>query len=230
MKNEIQCFYASDMNRLDSIELRKQAAHIWKIRWCEMVEFLEENVAVLDEEECERAEKYYHTEDKSRYMTGKVVCKVLLGHYLGMNADKVQFRIDHYGKPHLHRACHDEELYFNISHSGAWIFLAFSLRSKVGIDVEMKKELTNYKRIARTVFSSDECEFLLENDNINVFYDIWTAKEAYIKWIGQGLSYDLKSFSVVESLCSKYNDRGENYRMISLHEDGHAGHFIMDKS
>lgn len=229
MKKELQCFYASDMNRLESIELTRETVHIWKIRWCEMSEFLEDHVAVLDGGECERAERYYHIEDKSRYMTGKVVCKVLIGHYLGISADKVQFQTDHYGKPHLLQMCHEEEIYFNISHSGAWIFLAFSLESKVGIDVEERKELTNYQRIARTVFSSEEYEFLLESDDIDVFYDIWTAKEAYIKWIGQGLSYDLKSFSVVESLYSQYNKMGTHYMICPLHEKGYAGHFIMDK-
>ncbi len=227
MRNEIQCFYTHDIKKIDKLELKKNEPHIWKVRWREISDFVEEHISVLDYEERKRGDKYFYENDRGRYITGKVFCRMLISHYTGVEVDKIEFQVDKYGKPHFHLAS-SEEVYFNISHSGEWVFLAFSLDSKVGIDVEERKERLKYERIAKTVFSQEEYDYLIHMDDIFVFYNIWSAKEAYIKWIGQGLSYDLKSFSVIGQLEHNEDKTEAQNQLFPIHEEGYAGYFMMD--
>ena len=87
-----------------------------------------------------------------------------------------------------------DRLDFSISHSNELVVCALSVDSgRVGADTE-KKESTIRKekqpRFAGRFFSGNERE-LLEADP-DRFSEIWTRKEAYLKWVGTGIATDLR--------------------------------------
>ena len=87
-----------------------------------------------------------------------------------------------------------DRLDFSISHSNELVVCALSVDSgRVGADTE-KQESTIRKEkqplFAGRFFSGNEREILdAEPDR---FSEIWTRKEAYLKWVGTGLATDLR--------------------------------------
>ena len=64
--------------------------------------------------------------------------------------------------------------------------------SEIGIDVENIREYR--PRVAQKVFSSKEIDILENSKNKNeVFFRIWTLKESFVKAIGIGISYPMKT-------------------------------------
>ncbi|MDF2522176.1 MAG: phosphopantetheine--protein transferase, partial [Clostridia bacterium] len=108
---------------------------------------------------------------------------------------KKPFLVNEYGKPYLPT---NFNLQFNVSHSGEWVVCAVDERP-VGIDVELMRK-TDMLEIAHRFFAAKEYDMLSNADKSirkELFYDIWTLKESYIKALGKGLSIKLNSFSII---------------------------------
>ncbi|MBR3971324.1 MAG: 4'-phosphopantetheinyl transferase superfamily protein [Ruminococcus sp.] len=103
---------------------------------------------------------------------------------------------DEKGKPFIK----GNPLYFNISHSGTFIACAIDTKP-LGIDIEVYREIS--AALTKHICTDDETKFIFKtSDNINDtdtlkrFFSVWTAKEAYLKCTGEGLSGGLKNISV----------------------------------
>ena len=86
-------------------------------------------------------------------------------------------------------------LHFSVTHSGGWWLCAFG-SAPVGLDLQDHRPAPREK-LARRYFHPDEVSFL-EARGFEGFFDIWAAKESYVKYTGQGLYTPLDSFSVVQ--------------------------------
>ncbi len=91
------------------------------------------------------------------------------------------------GKPY---AIGHEDVGFSISHSGRLAVGAIVPSGQIGIDIECVKERDEARRerIMRRVFSEAERKRVAECDPITEFYAVWTRKEAYLKYTGQGIA------------------------------------------
>lgn len=88
-------------------------------------------------------------------------------------------------------------LYFSVSHSGLYWVCAFS-ESQVGVDIQLIKKC-GCRGIAKRFFSHDEFEYLDERGFIPAeFFKIWTAKESYVKYTGEGIGNGFSRFCVVD--------------------------------
>jgi len=90
----------------------------------------------------------------------------------------------------------DIGLFFSVSHSGSTWICAVS-EQEVGIDIQ-KETGHNRERIAKRVFHPQEYAYLLENE-FDDFFSVWTAKESYVKFTGQGIGKNFSTFSVVSN-------------------------------
>ena len=85
-------------------------------------------------------------------------------------------------------------LYHSISHTGdLWGCLISTLR--VGFDLQEKRAV-DHNGLAERFFLGEEALYVREN-GVDGFYDVWTRKEACVKYFRTGLMKDIKSFSVV---------------------------------
>ncbi len=100
---------------------------------------------------------------------------------------------DTHGKPYF---LHFPELHFSISHSGDYWLAAFAL-APVGIDIQLHT-VCRRELLAKRFFHLCEIEWLASNDYQDFFY-VWTAKESYVKYTGQGIDDSFNDFSVVEN-------------------------------
>lgn len=83
---------------------------------------------------------------------------------------------------------------FCISHSGDYAAVAFSDR-EVGLDIQKERELKNRRIYDRVLHKSGKEK---EED----FFFLWTAKEAYVKCTGEGLSGDFTDlYADREGMC-----------------------------
>lgn len=103
-----------------------------------------------------------------------------------------------HGKPYFAPDSFFSGLYFNISNSGSYEVLAVS-DEPVGIDLQRDAGL-HYDplKMAQRWFTPEEVQLLSACESPaaqqSCFFRLWTAKEAYIKLTGEGLSRPLDSF------------------------------------
>jgi 4'-phosphopantetheinyl transferase len=95
------------------------------------------------------------------------------------------------GKPYLEASC----IKFSVSHSGnLWICAMGD--HEMGIDVQ-KMRPSKTRELARRFFTEEEYDYIAQTAESD-FFRIWTMKEAFVKYIGQGISYGFDKFSVVK--------------------------------
>lgn len=109
-----------------------------------------------------------------------------------ISKDAICIKKTEFGKPYIDSL---EEFKYNISHSGDYVAIAYG-DDDIGIDVEQLREKDI--KIAKRCFHSDEVDYILRDDEgqDERFFKIWTGKEAYLKYTGQGINVPLNSFVV----------------------------------
>ena len=169
--------------------------HVWRTWLNQPREAVEQLWKILAADERQRAEKFLFEHLRTRYVVGRGALRMLLGHYLEQAPEDVVLNYGHQGKPELAEG----ELQFNLSHSHDLALFGFSLNRELGIDVEQVRAISDRDSIANRFFSPSEAEHLSQipaADQDLAFFECWTRKEAYIKAIGDGLTYPLDGFRV----------------------------------
>lgn len=140
---------------------------------------------------------------------------------LGFSLKNSQLEFTESGKPYLK----DSAFHFGISHSGGFVCCAVADKN-VGIDVQ--KIISVNDRVAKRVLSMGELSILGASQNsAGLFAKLWSMKEAYIKYTGQGINTSLSSIDfssvcqddrfIFEGLNFIYSDFGE-YKMTVCSE------------
>ncbi len=149
---------------------------------------------LLARDEVARADRFRFSRDRSRYVTGRGILRLLLARYTGLDPARLEFRYGAHDKPELAGA----DPQFNLAHSGPVALYAISAQ-EVGIDVELAQADFAGERIPENFFSAVEVEALRSLPSAEqpmAFLRCWTRKEAFIKARGDGLSLDLAAFDV----------------------------------
>jgi len=157
---------------------------------------------ILSLDELSRAGKFYFQNDQDHYIMARGLLRAILGKYLQMKPDEIQFCYGPFGKPALEDN-HRKMLRFNVSHSHGLALYAVTRERKIGVDLEYIRSDISVQDIAEQFFSQREVAALHavpENDRPRAFFAAWTRKEAYLKAEGRGLSGDLKQLEVVPAL------------------------------
>ncbi len=90
---------------------------------------------------------------------------------------------------------------FNLSHSGDFAVCAYTETGRVGVDIEYIDSKRASLKFAKRFFSRDEYDYLSKfdpsgKDLAAEFFKIWTAKEAFLKGLGDGLTGAVDDFTV----------------------------------
>ncbi|MDF2690515.1 MAG: sfp [Gammaproteobacteria bacterium] len=147
----------------------------------------------LSDSEKARANRFYFPEHRCHFIAARGILRELLAGVLAQSPDKIEFHYQSLGKPELL----NQALQFNVSHSGPQALFAFTLGHSIGVDIEKIKACDELELAAR-FFAKEEYQALLALAPLHrrqSFFQIWSQKEAFIKALGQGLSY-LDKFSV----------------------------------
>lgn len=149
----------------------------------------------LDPSERERWNRFQAPRVKGEFLVGKAMARRILGSALGLRAGDVRFTHNAKGKPELA----DGAYAFNLSHSHGWALFALTPSGRIGVDIERVRPVTDLMDLARRYFTPAEVEAIGIADSaaqLELFYRVWTRKEAFIKAHGLGVAYGLDRVEV----------------------------------
>jgi len=178
-----------------ALDVQPHQVHVWRVRLGFRTELLDQMQTSLSAEERERAGRFHFLADRDRYIASHGCLRDVLSRYLHCKPDQPLFSVNEYGKP----ALQNQELAFNLSHSGDFTLIAVARGRQIGVDVERVRQGISSSVIARQYFSKaefEELQALPMRQRETAFFTCWTRKEAYIKARGLGLSLPLESFDV----------------------------------
>lgn len=178
----------------------------------------------LSEDERSRAARFIFTKDRARFVIARGSLRLLLASYLRQPPEKIRFRYGPQGKPELEMGELEPQLHFNLSHSDEVGFCAVARGRQVGADVEkIRSEALDGIGIAEQYFTTFEANLIRSAPvemQTEVFFRLWTRKEAFLKGCGQGLSESLNKFevSLEETAIRFLGNSGDDYGNWSVHE------------
>jgi 4'-phosphopantetheinyl transferase len=146
-----------------------------------------------------RAAQFRFADAHRRFVIRRAVLRQLLSANLRLPPEKIEFADAGFQKPKIAAAQNREQLQFSSSHSSDWALIALAQNCELGVDVEQHQLLPERDQLAKKFFSESEIRELnrlAEPARTEGFFNCWTRKEAFVKAIGQGLSYPLDQFSV----------------------------------
>lgn len=128
-------------------------------------------------------------ERKQRYARNALIFKA----YFDMTnkSDKDIYSYDKFGAPYFKTL---ENIHLSISHSNNIVVVAISKHS-VGVDIEYVLKDVDYNKLANRLFNINESSKI---HTLNDFYDVWTKKESYLKYLKDFKNISLKSFNVFD--------------------------------
>jgi len=155
--------------------------------------------SLLDESERTRADRFVFERDRVRYVIAHARLRCVLARELSIDPRELRFEAGAHGKPRIASTQNSIGLDFNLSHSRDLALIGWTRGHAIGVDVEVMRPALAEQDIAERYFSARECADWLAVEaasRTRAFFNCWTRKEAFIKAVGQGLSYPLDSFDV----------------------------------
>lgn len=133
-----------------------------------------------------------------RYLVRRWMRRSVLARYLSIPPDSIQYAEGRYGRPQL--AGGESGLRFSAADSGGLALMAVTVDAAVGIDLELPRDLADRSSIVRRWFHPSERTqiFAMPTDagQADVFFRLWTLKEAFVKALGLGLQLPFDSFGI----------------------------------
>lgn len=120
------------------------------------------------------------------------LCAQAVNVYCASRGIKADFRSEDFlaedkGKPYLE----GYPVHFNVSHSGL-LWLCMVGDAPCGIDIQQEKDLS-FEKIAARHFNEREQAYI-KREGLAGFFRVWTMREAYGKYTGQGFYGDMPAF------------------------------------
>jgi len=196
-------------------ELANDEIHIWAVSLEQPVSRFQRLLSV---DEKIRAERFHFEEHRKRFISRRGMLRAILGYYLDVEPERLQFYYGKNGKPELAGRPDRRKIHFNLSQSEGLALYALAGNHEVGVDIECVRDVPEMAQIAERYLSAGEREVfqaLPEPEKKKAFFNWWTRKEAVIKATGDGLSRPLDSFEV--SLAP-----GEPARLLRMAEESKA--------
>jgi 4'-phosphopantetheinyl transferase len=174
---------------------------------------------LLASDEISRADRFRFDKHRRRFVVARGLLRVILGRYLDLEPGQLRFVYNDHGKPSLAPAPATRGLSFNLSHAHRLALVAVTQYRQLGIDLEHIRPIPEIEQITERILSPQEKEMfraLHGTDRLEVFFQYWTCKEAYIKAKGEGLSLPLDQFQIDQIL-------GEAAPLLSIPGDPQQG-------
>ncbi|MDJ0649274.1 MAG: 4'-phosphopantetheinyl transferase superfamily protein [Xenococcaceae cyanobacterium MO_188.B19] len=186
-------------NPSPDLVLLNDQIHVWRANLDLAPQQIEKLAIILSEDEKLRANRFRFAKHRRRFIAARAILRELLAGYLQTSAEQISFTYNPQGKPELASSFNNIDLQFNISHSEDLALYSFNYQQQIGIDLEYLRENVDYASIAKRFFCDTEFQLIsscIAEKQQQRFYQLWTAKEAYLKAIGKGLGGGLETSEI----------------------------------
>jgi 4'-phosphopantetheinyl transferase len=175
---------------------------------------------ILSKDELLKASRFLHSKDRSSFVSRRVALRILLSRYTDIPPSGIEFIAGKNKKPELRSELNT--IRFNVSHSGELILIAIS-DTEIGVDIERIETSFNYSDILRHSFSKQEISCIQQaTDSRELFFRLWTRKEALAKASSRGLDDELRNIPCLDGW------HNNNEELIGLNGNWHLNSFNID--
>lgn len=137
----------------------------------------------LSTNEKKRASEYVNFKLSSEFALSRFFLRKTLSSELGTNAEAIDFLYTSNGKPFIR----DFPIHFNLSHSNNIALLGIS-SSNIGVDIEYINPDVEIEELMKIFAYTKEIEWVISNNSLERFYNLWTVKESILKYQGIGIT------------------------------------------
>jgi 4'-phosphopantetheinyl transferase len=194
----LTCIAATQADSL----LQLEEIHVWTVTVSDWLPHLAALAETLNTTERERAARFRFEKDRRRFSLCRGLLRVQLADYLSLQPREIALQFGSHDKPELSSSA-SPRVEFNLSHSDEAAFFAFSAGRRIGVDIERIRPGADVHGLGSQVFTAEELAKLSaapEHEKADLFFALWTQKEAYIKAVGLGLSAPVREITVGEGL------------------------------
>lgn len=159
----------------------------------------------LDAAERERWGRFLYPGPRRRFVLCRAALRAILCDRLGCRNRALSFGESCYGKPFAMIDDAPAPVSFNVSHSGRHGLIGLARQGRLGVDVEeiVHREDDYVASVAAWAFTQSERDALASargRGKMELFFKLWTIKEALMKAVGMGLSFDTSDLDVPPEL------------------------------
>lgn len=176
--------------------------------------------------------------DRKLSLYAALLVRMELSRLSGIPASELLFHSRSNHKPLLLSA---PQYHFSFSHTKNFILCCISPDGAVGADAERITDAPF--EVMDTVFHSAEKQYVLSpaaTERNRAFYEIWTKKEAYTKFLGTGLAENLRSVNTLrpdyklsfhtwkqdEYMCSVFEETPTTFQLTYTTEDAVLSYYF----
>lgn len=182
-----------------NLALTNCETHVWRAKLNLSTDNIAELTQILSEDERLKANRFRFAHHQRRYIAARGILRKIVSSYLNTDSNLVKFEYNSRGKPKIADFLNQINLQFNVSHSEDLALYGFTRDRRIGIDLEYLKKLDDVAKIAQRFFTATESSLIAAlsgDEQKRVFLQFWTAKEAYLKAIGTGLTGGLEQVEI----------------------------------
>lgn len=185
---------------------------------------------ILSKDEFQRATRFHFEKDRKHFVASRGILRFLLGAYAKIPPAQIRFDYGEKGKPFV--AGTPTDLRFNVSHSHGRALWGFTLHRRFGLDLEYTEREVDIDAVAQRFFSAKEWNAMKDlsfEERKTCFFNCWTRKEAFVKALGDGLTFGLSAFDVTVFQQAKITridgpEKPQDWTLQALTlADGYAG-------
>ena len=185
--------------------------------------------ALLSPEEAEADRRFRVEPARRQHLAARALVRTTLSRYADIDPRRWEFRAGPQGKPEIAGPAGAPPLQFNLSHTRGLVACVVTLGLDAGVDVERPaRRIRDPLALARHGFAPAEreaLERLTGGARHELFCDLWTLKEAFVKARGAGflalparkLAYEIAPGGVIDlTLEPELEDRAEAWQVALL--------------
>jgi 4'-phosphopantetheinyl transferase len=178
--------------------LLERDIHVWTVDLNLDRQQINEFSQFLTSQERQRAAKFINPIHGDRWIAARGYLRQILSQYLDLTPAEIVFCYGLQGKPAVEQSNIQNNIQFNLSHSGDRSVYAISATDPVGIDLEYIHPIAAAELVDRFFSLQEQTIFhsLPISLQQSAFFHAWTQKEAYLKACGTGLSTPLDQIEV----------------------------------